>query len=204
MFHTMSNASKAAYGQTLVHAQKRGFKLVDTNGVATHQVNYGEEWVPRWRFRELIAESMKDRPSLTDDRPCPELPWEVKAMLPALRVTRKVTARLPWFKEKPTAAPAAQGESAPGEAAGASVPTATAQQSPSETSADIAVPTAQPTPDDRSSANASAAKKGTADQSSTPAASTATASTAHPAPTKPQPPASRTGGGGPDPIRVVA
>lgn len=38
MFHRVSNASKAAYGQTLFHLQKRGFKIVDTNGVANYQV----------------------------------------------------------------------------------------------------------------------------------------------------------------------
>ena len=98
MFHRMSNASKAAYGQTLVHLQKRGFRIVDTNGVAAHQVNYGEEWVPHWRFEQLILECLRESPSLTDDRPCPPLPWEVRALLPALRPARVLVRRLPWRK----------------------------------------------------------------------------------------------------------
>jgi leucyl/phenylalanyl-tRNA---protein transferase len=110
MFHRMSNASKAAYGQTLVHLQKRGFKVVDTNGVASHQVNYGEEWVPRWRYEQLLVECLRESPSLTDARPNPPLPWEVRALLPALRPTRVVLRRLPIPQPKmaadPTQAPA--------------------------------------------------------------------------------------------------
>jgi len=98
MFHRMSNASKAAYGQTLVHLQKRGFKVVDTNGVANHQVNYGEEWIPQWRYERLILECLRESPSLTDGRPNPPLPWEVRALIPALRPARKVLNRLPFLK----------------------------------------------------------------------------------------------------------
>src|ERR1051325_2240128 len=50
MYHAVSNASKAAWGRTLLHLQARGFKWADTNCVASHHVNYGEEWVPQWRF----------------------------------------------------------------------------------------------------------------------------------------------------------
>ena len=99
MFHTVSNASKAAYGQTLVHLQKRGFRIVDTNGVATHQVNYGEEWLPRWKFEQETYACLKESPSLTDDRPYPPLPWEVRALLPTLRPARGIIRRLPWVKE---------------------------------------------------------------------------------------------------------
>jgi leucyl/phenylalanyl-tRNA--protein transferase len=107
MFHRVSNASKAAYGQTLVHLQKRGFKMVDTNGVASHQVNYGEEWLPRWRFERQTFECLKERPSLTDDRACPALPWEVRALLPTLRPARHLLRRLPWAKPPRDNAPAA-------------------------------------------------------------------------------------------------
>jgi leucyl/phenylalanyl-tRNA--protein transferase len=112
MFHRMSNASKAAYGQTLVHLQKRGFKIVDTNGVAAHQVNYGEEWVPHWRFEQLILECLRESPSLTDDRPCPPLPWEVRALIPALRPARVLVKRLPWRKPAKANGPGAVEERA--------------------------------------------------------------------------------------------
>jgi len=95
LFHRMDNASKAAYGQTLVHLQNCGFKVVDTNGVASHSVNYGEEWLPSWQFQSLIFDCLKETPSLIDSRPCQPLPWEIKLMIPALRVSRKVIRTLP-------------------------------------------------------------------------------------------------------------
>ena len=106
MFHRMSNASKAAYGQMLVRARERGFKLVDTNGVANHLVNYGEEWVPQWKFEGVMYDCLSARPapSLVEGRAYPELPWEIKAMLPMLRVGRKVGRRL-GFGKKQVAAP---------------------------------------------------------------------------------------------------
>jgi leucyl/phenylalanyl-tRNA--protein transferase len=108
MFHRVSNASKAAYGQTLLHLQKRGFRLVDTNGVAEHQVNYGEEWLPRWKFEQETFACLKESPSLTDDRPYPPLPWEVRALLPGLRPMRRIVRKLPWVKEPQDPHPASE------------------------------------------------------------------------------------------------
>jgi leucyl/phenylalanyl-tRNA--protein transferase len=104
MFHRMSNASKAAYGQTLLHLHKRGFKVVDTNGVANHMVNYGEEWMPRWQFEHLVYACLKDSPSLIDSRPCPTLPWEIRAILPPLRAARWIAHRLPRRRQAGSAA----------------------------------------------------------------------------------------------------
>jgi leucyl/phenylalanyl-tRNA--protein transferase len=132
MFHRMSNASKAAYGQSLLHLQKRGFKVVDTNGVATHQVNYGEEWLPRWKFENLIAECLKDTPSFTDRRPCPKLPWEIRIMLPTLRPARAILRRMPWSKE-PTYTPPGEASEIPaenGDAPQANSPPANAEEKP--------------------------------------------------------------------------
>ncbi|HEY7119857.1 MAG TPA: hypothetical protein VH475_24925 [Tepidisphaeraceae bacterium] len=98
MFHRASNASKAAYGQALLHLQKRGFKVVDTNGVANHMVNYGEEWIPQWRFERLILECLKESPSVTDGRPCPRLPWQIRTLLPLLWPTRLAVRRMPWYR----------------------------------------------------------------------------------------------------------
>ena len=108
MFHRLSNASKAAYGQTLVRLQQRGFRLVDTNGVASHMVNYGEEWMHHWQYQKLALECLRDAPSLTDDRPCPALPWEIRAMLPMLKVARKAAKLLPRRKKPPTPPPAGE------------------------------------------------------------------------------------------------
>jgi len=95
MFHTVSNASKAAYGRTLVHLRERGFAFLDTNGVVSHRVKYGEEWIPQWRFEHEIEQCLRSWPRLTDDHPTPNgLPWEVRAALPLLRVGRAVGRRL--------------------------------------------------------------------------------------------------------------
>ncbi len=97
MFHQVSNASKAAYGQTLVHLRERGFKFLDTNGVAKHRVQYGEEWMPQWRFEDLVEEHLREWPTLTDDGPAARgLPWEVRAAWPMLRVGRALGRRLGW------------------------------------------------------------------------------------------------------------
>jgi leucyl/phenylalanyl-tRNA--protein transferase len=112
MFHRMSNASKAAYGQALVHLQNRGFKIVDTNGVANHQVNYGEEWMPRWQFERLIYECLDETPSIRDDRPCPTLPWKIRALLPILKTARLVARRLP-LRKPIEPAPPSSGQSEP-------------------------------------------------------------------------------------------
>jgi leucyl/phenylalanyl-tRNA--protein transferase len=129
MFHRVSNASKAAYGQTLVHLQKRGFKIVDTNGVASHQVNYGEQWLARWQFERETFACLRDKPSLTDDRPYPTLPWEVRALLPTLRPARIVLRRLPWAKKPRNTAPAEQ-------------PAAPASPSPAQRTTDRPTPAA--------------------------------------------------------------
>lgn len=111
MFYRMSNASKAAYGQTLVRLQQRGFRVVDTNGVAQHMVNYGEVWMPQPQFQKLIGECLNDAPSLTDDRPYPKIPWEIRAYLPVLRGLRFARSKLrPGGGRSPAANP---GEMAP-------------------------------------------------------------------------------------------
>jgi len=91
MFHTVSNASKAAYGQTLVQLKERGFTLLDGNGVANHHVQYGEEWLPQWRFESLLLECLNDRPTLTDDiAPPPPLPPGIRMLIPLMRLRRGI------------------------------------------------------------------------------------------------------------------
>src|SRR4051794_37147607 len=123
MFHRMSNASKAAYGQTLVHLQKRGFKIVDTNGVANHQVNYGEEWLPRWRYERLIVECLREMPSLVEGRACPRLPWEVRAVLPVAGPVRRGWRKMPWVKGPRDTSPQTTEEKQTEKAEGAGVET---------------------------------------------------------------------------------
>jgi hypothetical protein len=93
LFHRVSNAAKAAYGQTLVCMTQRGFRLMDTNVVAPHLVNYGEEWMRMWEYEAILRQALKESPSLTDDRPYPGIPWQVRYRLPIARLIRKVSRR---------------------------------------------------------------------------------------------------------------
>ena len=94
MFHRASHASKAAYGRALVLLKERGFAIVDSNPVQDDSRNYGEEWVPRWRFEGLLRDALERHVGLTDDRPAPMLPPRVRRMLPLARVVRKLTGKL--------------------------------------------------------------------------------------------------------------
>lgn len=98
MFHRVSNASKAVWGQTLMRLKERGFKWIDTNCVAAHHVEYGEEWVPQWKFEQMVMEAMKENHSLADDIPCPPVPRILKAGLPVARIISAVRKRLPWWR----------------------------------------------------------------------------------------------------------
>ncbi len=102
MFYRTSNASKAAYGQTLVRLRERGFKLMDTNGVSKHQVNYGEEWMPQWQFEKVLADCLLETPSLTDAHPCQKLPASIRALLPMVSLGKKLGRRL-GFSKAPSA-----------------------------------------------------------------------------------------------------
>ena len=101
MFHRVSNASKAAWGQTCLHLQKRGFKWVDTNCVASHLVNFGEEWVPQWKFEQLVFEELDRKVPFLDKSPTPELPKSLKTRLKLGRLEQKIYNRLPIAALKP-------------------------------------------------------------------------------------------------------
>jgi leucyl/phenylalanyl-tRNA--protein transferase len=90
MFYRVTNASKAAYGQTLVRMTQRGFRLMDTNVVAPHLVNFGEEWMRMWEYELVLRRCLRESPSLTDERPYPGLPWQIRCRLPIARLLRKI------------------------------------------------------------------------------------------------------------------
>jgi leucyl/phenylalanyl-tRNA--protein transferase len=94
VFHHVSNAGMAVYGQTLLRLQERGFKLIDVNYVSGPFARFGEEWVPQWRFEQLLAEMMGQHPTLADDRPAPRLPGGVARMLPVWRVVERAAGKL--------------------------------------------------------------------------------------------------------------
>ena len=94
MFYRVSHASKAAYGKLLLHLKGRGFTLVDSNPVDDPSRNYGEEWIPQWRYEELLRQALERRVTLADDKPCPELPPKVRRKLPIFRLVRKVARKV--------------------------------------------------------------------------------------------------------------
>jgi len=122
MFHKVNNASKFAYGQLLLRLSERGFKAVDVNFVQPHLERFGAEWVPQWKFEEMLRE-MVDRPlSLADGMPVPaltsKLKWRLGINRKAIAVARKfrkllrrstppVAAPAPTAAAKPPPAPAA-------------------------------------------------------------------------------------------------
>lgn len=110
MFHRVSNASKAAWGQALVHLKERGFRWVDVNCVASHRVSYGEEWVPQWKFEQMMRQEMSRPLSIGDGLASPMLPWRLRAMLPLARIARKIGRKLGW--EEHIARPDEPGEHA--------------------------------------------------------------------------------------------
>lgn len=93
MFHHESHASKAAYGRALQLFKERGAMLVDSNPVSDPARNYGEEWIPQWRYEELMRGAMAQPVALTDDGLMPMLPASVRSLFGLARVMRKVTGR---------------------------------------------------------------------------------------------------------------
>jgi leucyl/phenylalanyl-tRNA--protein transferase len=93
LFHRVSNAAKAAYGQTLMRMRERGFRIMDTNVVSAHSVNYGEEWMRMWEYEVILRQALRESPALVEGRPYPGLPWQIRYRLPLARLMRKVTQR---------------------------------------------------------------------------------------------------------------
>lgn len=95
LFHRVSNASKAAAGRAMMHLRDRGFKMIDIGMVPTHQVDFGSEWVPRWKFESELPVLVNQKVSISDDRPCPPVPVSIRVGVPVVRAVRAVRRRLP-------------------------------------------------------------------------------------------------------------
>ena len=106
VFHHVSNAGMAVYGQTLLRLKDRGFKLIDVNYVSGPFARFGEEWVPQWKFEELMAQMRRQSPSVSDDRPAPALPAAVAGMLPVTRAVEKLVGKFrnPYTRAATTSA----------------------------------------------------------------------------------------------------
>jgi len=118
VFHHVSNAGIAVYGQTLLRLKDRGFKLIDVNYVSGPFARFGEEWVPQWKFEELMAQMRRESPSVSDDRPAPALPAAVAGMLPITRTVEKLAGkfRSPYTQADQAKANAAAAPADPPEA----------------------------------------------------------------------------------------
>jgi leucyl/phenylalanyl-tRNA--protein transferase len=89
-FYRVSNAAKVAYGRTLLHLQSRGFLLVDSNPVADAALNYGEEWIPRWKFEGLLRHAIGQPRALVEGREPPALPRGVRRAVRMGRLIRRL------------------------------------------------------------------------------------------------------------------
>ena len=94
MFNRVSNASKCAMARTMLHLKGRGFTMVDMGMVPDHLVHFGAEWVPRWKYEGEVARLIRERKSISDDHPCPELPWQLRVGEPVWRVGRMFRTRV--------------------------------------------------------------------------------------------------------------
>ena len=90
-FYRVSNAGKVAYGRSLLHLQARGFLLVDSNPVADPALNYGEEWIPRWKFEGLLRHAIEQRVSLVEGGAAPTLPRSVRRAVRMGRLIRRLS-----------------------------------------------------------------------------------------------------------------
>lgn len=96
MFHRMPNATKAAYGRTLLHLKERGFAMVDTGMVPDHMVNYGSRYVPRWQFESMLRGLLEERRTVVDGAAAPMLPRTMMWRLKAARGLKAVMRRVGW------------------------------------------------------------------------------------------------------------
>ena len=94
MFARVSNASKFAMARTMMRLRERGFSMVDMGMVPDHLVHFGAEWVPRWKYESVLPALIRQRLSVDDTCPCPQLPWVIRLGEPALRVARNARRRL--------------------------------------------------------------------------------------------------------------
>ena len=101
LFHRVSNASKAAAGRAMVHLRERGFKLVDIGMVPEHHVDFGSEWLPRWKYESMLPILIRQKLAISDNDPCPALPWQIRLCEPLLRLSRGILRRVECIKAIP-------------------------------------------------------------------------------------------------------
>jgi leucyl/phenylalanyl-tRNA--protein transferase len=94
LFHRLPNASKAAAGRAMMHLRDRGFRLIDIGMVPDHHVDFGSEWLPRWKYESMLPQLLRQRLSIADDRPAPPVPASIRLGVPLVRAYRALRRRL--------------------------------------------------------------------------------------------------------------
>jgi leucyl/phenylalanyl-tRNA--protein transferase len=93
LFHRVSNASKAAAGQAMMHLRDRGFRLIDIGMVPQHHVDFGSQWMPRWQYEAMLPTLINQRLSISDDHSCPPVPWGIRMKMPLVKAFRSIRRR---------------------------------------------------------------------------------------------------------------
>ena len=88
LFHIASHASKFASGRAMLHLRERGFRMVDLGMVPQNDLDFGAQWIWRWKFEEEMRSLLVQTRSVGDDWPCRPIPWVIRLSLPAVRVLR--------------------------------------------------------------------------------------------------------------------
>ena len=97
LFHRVSNASKAAAGRAMMALRDRGFRMIDIGMVPKHHVDFGSEWLPRWKYEAMLPELIGQRVSISDAHPCRGVPASIRMRMPVVRAMRSIRRR--WKRD---------------------------------------------------------------------------------------------------------
>lgn len=93
LFHRVSNASKAAAGRAMMHWRDRGCRLIDIGMVPEHQVDFGSEWLPRWKYEAMLPGLIAQKLSISDSQACMPVPASIRVRMPFVRALRSIRRR---------------------------------------------------------------------------------------------------------------
>lgn len=94
LFHRVSNASKAAAGRAMMELRDRGFTLIDIGMVPQHQVDFGSEWLPRWKYEAMLPKLIGQKISISNEHPVRPVPMAIRLGMPCVRAYRGMRRRL--------------------------------------------------------------------------------------------------------------
>ena len=68
----------------------RGFTLVDIGMVPKHHVDFGSEWMPRWKYESILPGLIRRKVSVDEAHPCKPVPVSIRFGMPWLKLLRRV------------------------------------------------------------------------------------------------------------------